>query len=83
MMSDIEFSSDEKKALTAKLQDYFRDELDQDLRGFDAEFLLDFISKEIGGFYYNRGLYDAQAVFSSKLDNITDAIYEIEKPMKF
>lgn len=79
-MPIIEFSSDEKKLLTSKLQNYFSKDLDQDISTFDAEFLLEFISKEIGGSYYNRGLYDAQAVFSSKLDDIADAIYKIEKP---
>ena len=79
-MPIIEFSADEKKLLTSKLQNYFSNDLDQDISTFDAEFLLEFISKEIGGSYYIRGLYDAQAVFSSKLDDIADAIYEIEKP---
>lgn len=79
-MSDIEFSASEKKILTDKIQQYFRDELDQDLGRFGSEFLLEFFSKEIGPYYYNRGLYDARAVLMSKMDEITDAVYEIEKP---
>ena len=79
-MSDIEFSASEKKILTDKIQQYFRDELDQDLGRFGSEFLLEFFSKEIGPYYYNRGLYDARAVLMGKMDEITDAVYEIEKP---
>jgi len=45
--------------------------------------MLDFISEEIGPYYYNRGLYDAQSILESKLENITEAIYEIEKVTEF
>jgi len=49
-MSDIEFTSEEKEILVHKIQRYFQK--------FDAEFLLDFFSKEIGAYHYNRGLQD-------------------------
>jgi uncharacterized protein (DUF2164 family) len=79
-MSEIEFSKQEKEAVVGKIKGYFSQELDQDIGQFDAEFLLDFFTKEIGGYYYNRGLHDAQALIESRLVDIADAIYEIEKP---
>lgn len=79
-MSKIEFSSEEKARLTDKLKRYLADELDQEVGQFEAGFLLDFISREIGAYYYNRGLNDAQAVIAQRLDDINDAIYEIEMP---
>lgn len=82
-MSKIEFSKAEKDIITRKIQVYFNAELDQDLGQFDAEFLLDFFATEIGSYFYNRGLHDAQAVLESKLADITDALYEIEKPTQF
>jgi len=82
-MSNIEFSKEEKELLVKKIQLYFNDELDQKIGQFDAEFLLDFFSEEVGAYYYNRGLQDAQAILESKMDAITDAIYEIEKPTEF
>ncbi|UTW13571.1 DUF2164 domain-containing protein [Marinobacterium rhizophilum] len=80
-MAVIEFSKDEKAALVLQVQRYFRDELDQDLGQFDAEFLLDFFSEKMGVYYYNRGLLDAQAVLSGRLDDMLEAISEIEKPI--
>ena len=80
-MSKIRFSKDEKECIVGKIQRYFRDELDQDIGGFDAEFLCDFFSEEIGAFYYNRGLADAQAVLEMRLDTINEAISELEKPV--
>ncbi|MGH8079585.1 MAG: DUF2164 domain-containing protein [Lysobacter sp.] len=82
-MSEIKFSNDEKALLVARLQRYFSDELKQQIGRFDAEFLLDFISEELGGYYYNRGLYDAQAVLAAKLEDVGDAIYQLEKRTDF
>jgi uncharacterized protein (DUF2164 family) len=77
-MAEIKFSTEEKALLVHKLKDYFDKELDQEIGQFDCEFLLDFISKELGAHYYNKGLTDAQTIVSSKLDDITDAFYEME-----
>lgn len=79
-MSVIKFTKDEKELIIKKIQLYFREELEQQIGQFDAEFLLDFFSEEVGAYYYNRGLYDAQAILESRLDNIAEAIYELEKP---
>ncbi len=81
-MANIEFSKDDKDLIVSKVQQYFSKELDQELAQFDAEFWLDFFFQQIGGLYYNQALQDAQAVLESKLDNITDAIYELEKPVQ-
>lgn len=82
-MTAMKFSKEEKAIITRKIQLYFAEELRQEIGQFDAEFLLDFFAKEIGSFFYNRGLYDAQAILSNKLDDIADAIYQLEQPTEF
>ncbi len=82
-MADIEFSKEEKEILVYKIKNYFQKELDEEIGQFDAEFLLDFFSKEIGGYFYNEGLRDAQAVIANQLDNISQSLYEIEKITEF
>jgi uncharacterized protein (DUF2164 family) len=79
----IEYSKDEKAILVRRLQVWFNEELKQDLGRFDAEFLLDFVGEEIGAYFYNRGLYDAQAILSKRLDDLTDAILQLERPTEF
>ena len=81
-MSEIEFTNQEMTIMVAKLQSYFETELDQEIGQFDAEFLLNFVSKEMGAFYYNRGLYDARAIFESKVASIDDEIFAIEKEIE-
>ena len=82
-MSDIKFTKDEKAVIVQKIQRYFTEELKQEIGGFDAEFLLDFFSDEVGSYFYNRGLSDAQTILSSKLEDLSEAIYELERPTTF
>mgnify|MGYP006089734579 FL=1 len=82
-MVKIEFNEHEKASIVAKIKLYFSEELDQDIAQFDAEFLLDFFNEEVGAYHYNRGLTDAKAILVEKLETITDAFYEIEKPTDY
>ena len=81
--ANITFSQAEKDLIVRKIKLYFSEELKQQIGSFDAEFLLDFFAKEIGAYFYNRGLYDAQAALSSKIDDIQDAIFQLERPTEF
>ena len=82
-MSQITFTEEEKSTLVEKIKHYFENELSQDIGQFDAEFLLEFFSHEIGGYHYNKGLKDAQDMFKQRVDSISDAIYELEVPTEF
>lgn len=79
-MKPIVFSREETAALVAELRGYFHDELDQAIGELPAEMLLDFIRSTVGPAFYNRGLYDAQAVVAAKADDIAEAILALEQP---
>ena len=79
-MSKIEFSEEERALLVRRIQLYFREELEQEIGRFDTEFLLEFIAEELGAYFYNRGLYDAQAILEKRMETLAEAIYELEKP---
>ena len=70
-MKPITFSREETADIVAKLRVYFRDELEAELAALPAEMLLDFLGREIGPFFYNRGLHDARAVVTAKVEDIT------------
>ena len=80
-MDKIEFSKEEKAMMIQKVKMYFKEELDQDIGNFDAEFLIDFFAEEMGGFFYNRGLYDAETMISEKVSEISDLLLQMEKPV--
>jgi len=77
--NEISFSRQERSALAIRIRDFVRDELEQDISLLQAEMTLDFFGKEIGAWFYNRGLYDAQAVVSAKSEDIVEAIAGLER----
>ena len=78
-MKPIAFTPEERAAATAKLRAYFREELDQDLGQLPAEMLLDFIGRELGSAFYNRGVGDAQQLVRQKAEDIVEALYGLER----
>ncbi len=79
-MNKIQFSDDEKQQIIQKIKKYFVKELNQQIGDFDTEFLLDFMGEELGAHFYNKGLLDAQAIFSKRADDLVESIYELEMP---
>ena len=43
-MEKLNFSAQEKAEIVRRVKIYFQEELDQDIGGFEAEFLIDFFS---------------------------------------
>ncbi len=82
-MSDVEFNSEEKKVLVHKIQNYFHNELSEEIGQFDAEFLLDFFNKELGAYHYNKGLQDARTLIEENTQNLSQTFYEMEKVTEF
>jgi len=81
-MKPITFSREETKAIVGEIQDYFREELDQSIGAIPAEMLMLFFAEKMGAYYYNRGLYDAQALLKKQVEDVTDAIFALEQPTK-
>ena len=75
-MAEIKLSKEQQVSAISKLQGYFEQELDRELGQFEAEFLLEFIMKELGSSIYNQALYDAQSLLSAKIE---DVFAEIEQ----
>lgn len=82
-MPEITFSKDEIEIIVKRIQLYFNEELQHEIGQFEAQFLLDFFSEEIGPYFYNRGLYDAQTILENRMESISEAIYDLEKIIEF
>lgn len=77
----INLSKSNKKAVVEKIKTYFKEELEQDIGSFDAEFLLDFFISEIGAYFYNQALSDAHLLLERHMETMTEIIYDLEKPV--
>jgi uncharacterized protein (DUF2164 family) len=82
-MANIEFSKAEKELISSKIQQYFLKNMDQEIGQFEALFLLDFFTQEVGPYFYNRALFDAQLIINEKFEGIADGLYAIEQPTDF
>ncbi|CAM2886910.1 DUF2164 domain-containing protein [Vibrio neptunius] len=82
-MSKIEFTSQQKQAMSSALLRYLEDELNIEIGQFDAEFMMDFIIEAFGPAFYNKGLTDAQMVMQRKVMDIADEIDEIKQVSEY
>jgi uncharacterized protein (DUF2164 family) len=81
-MKPIKFSREETRAIVGEIQDYFREELDQDIGAIPAELLMQFFAERMGAYFYNRGIYDAQALIRERVEALTDDVFALEQPTK-
>ncbi|HFQ6828140.1 TPA: DUF2164 domain-containing protein [Yersinia enterocolitica] len=81
-MADITFTREQTQRMTDKLQRYLEQEHNIELEDFDAEFLLQFINRELGAHFYNQGINDAIAQVEAKILDISDSILWLEKPVQ-
>lgn len=79
----IELDARQKNIIVDKIKTYFDQELQQDIGQFDAEFLLDFFAKEVGVFFYNKGIEDAKDIIDDQFQSIDMALMDIEEPEPF
>jgi len=74
-------TKDEMQEAAARLQTYLRDEMEVEVEvgRLPAEMLVEFIGRDIGRLFYNRGLRDAETVVRQKVEDVADALYGLER----
>ncbi len=80
-MPKIVLPKETQDALAKAVSRFLKDEFDLEVTGFDAVFLAEFVTDTFGAHYYNQGLADAQALLSTRLDELGEAILQLEKPV--
>ncbi len=78
-MARVEFDKPTREALARLLVKRLRDEFDLEVAPMDGHRLLDMLSEDLGGAWYNQGLRDAQAAVQAKVDDIAEAIAGLER----
>ena len=75
----IAFSKEDRALLSAKLQAYVSEELDHEIGGLEAGFLLDWIARELGPAFYDQGVADAKTLMDKRLEEMTEALHALMK----
>lgn len=74
-----QFSKEQKRQMIRLIQDFFKEERDEQVGIIAAENFLDFIDKEIGPYYYNQAIRDARRFLQGQIESIDTELYIMEK----
>ena len=72
----IELNRQEIESIIPSIHRYFREELELEISGLQAGFLLDYILKEIAPFAYNKGVSDAESYLRTRVEELSGSCYE-------
>ena len=75
----INISRKNRDKIAQDIQEWFRENLDQEIGNLDSEFLLDYFTENLGGFYYNQALSDVHSLITEKTESLADSIYDLMK----
>ena len=71
-MRELKLEKYQKEEMADKLRDYFLKERHEEFGELAANLLIDFIIKEFGSIFYNKGIEEAQHYISEYVDNMID-----------
>jgi uncharacterized protein (DUF2164 family) len=78
----MRISSEKKDVIREHIKEFFYQEHSEEIGDLAADNFLDFISKEIGPFFYNQGVQDAKALCEQKMISLEEDIQSLERPIK-
>ncbi|MAB00368.1 MAG: hypothetical protein CMN87_07225 [Stappia sp.] len=78
-MANIELSTPERAALAEWLRERIAEETGEEIGGLEAESLAGALVRDIAGHFYNRGLHDARAAISARLEEVSEIVYAMEE----
>ena len=79
----INISRRNKDKIVQDLQEWFQENLDQEIGNLDAGFLTDFFTENVGGLFYNQALKDVHTLIYEKTESLADSIYDLTKDTLF
>lgn len=69
-----------RRQAIAAVQEYFRDNLDDEIGDLKAGLLLDFVLSELGPSVYNQAIADARTFFEERTSDLAAICYHDEFP---
>jgi len=68
--NEIELTKEQKAIAVEKLKEYISDNFEITAGNLQTGLLLDFISENIGGYYYNKAVTDCLEFIKDKIDDM-------------
>jgi uncharacterized protein (DUF2164 family) len=77
----ITFPNDGRKHAIASLQQYFAENMDEEIGELKAGLLVDFVAAELGPTIYNQAIADARTFFEERSADLAGVCYHAEFPL--
>ena len=74
----IKLKKDDEQRVTASIQRFFEEHLDEEIGDLKAALVLDYVLREIGPTIYNRAITDAQTHLAERVGELDGSCYEPE-----
>ncbi|MDO6851448.1 DUF2164 domain-containing protein [Priestia megaterium] len=75
------FSRENQEMIKARLEDFFYKKFELDLSSTEAEYILEFMMKEIGPHVYNRAIEDACKTLNLQMNAVEEELYVLQVPL--
>ena len=75
----IELDRQQTEALVRDVARLLSDRFDTELGGLEVEELVDFIGTELGPLYYNKAIFDVQALLKDRFESLESDVWALEK----
>lgn len=72
----VELLNEDEENAILSVQQYFRDEFDQEISDLKTRLLIEFFLKEVGPFAYNKGVSDSEAFILKKMEDLPGTCHE-------
>ena len=79
---NLKISKEQKTQIIGLIQHYFREERDEEIGDLAAEFLMDFMVKQLGPFIYNQAVEDVHTILIQKMASLEEDIDALKVPIK-
>ncbi|EDL66129.1 DUF2164 domain-containing protein [Bacillus sp. SG-1] len=78
----IKMPKEEKDDIIGRIQTFHYEQHGEEIGIIGAENLFDFFMKELGPYFYNKGVMDSKEVLMDKMLLMEDDLYALKRPIK-
>ncbi|MCY7480862.1 DUF2164 domain-containing protein [Bacillus sp. JZ35] len=72
-------TKEEKNQMTMAIQRYFAEEREEEIGELAAINILEFITKNLGSYYYNQGVRDSRSIAVQRSQLLEEDLFALEK----
>ncbi|WP_240189953.1 DUF2164 domain-containing protein [Bacillus sp. P14.5] len=78
----IKMTKEEKEEIIGRIQTFHYEQHGEEIGMLGAENLFEFFTRELGPYFYNKGIMDSKDVLMDKVLMLEEDLYALKRPIK-